>query len=77
MSTGAVHMAGAGTYSPHTMMTDVLTKLLTVVVADPVPEIRLATLREFNIKFYDKLALSDNIQVSAYLLRIHIIARFH
>ena len=46
------------------MMTDVLTKLLTVVVADPLPEIRLATLREFNRDFYKQLALSENIQVN-------------
>ena len=45
------------------MMTDVLTKLLAVVVADPLAEIRLATLREFNTDFHKQLALSENIQV--------------
>ena len=49
--------------SPHTMMKDVMEKLLTVVVADPKAEIRLATLREFNKDFYKQLAHSDNIQV--------------
>ena len=56
-------MVGARVYSPHTMMTDVLTKLLAVVVADPLAEIRLATLREFNTDFHKQLALSENIQV--------------
>ena len=49
------------------MMTDVLTKLLAVVVADPLAEIRLATLREFNTDFHKQLALSENIQVSVVL----------
>ena len=56
-------MVGARVYSPHTMMTDVLTKLLAVVVADPLAEIRLATLREFNTDFHKQLALSENTQV--------------
>ena len=58
-----VNLVGARVYSPQTMMTDVLTKLLAVVVADPLAEIRLATLREFNTDFHKQLALSENIQV--------------
>ena len=50
-------------YSSHTLMSEVLSKLLTVVIADPLPEIRLTTLREFSPEFYKQLALSQNIQL--------------